>query len=467
MIDFMRGAVSRQFNSVRQGWFRSQSLPFTDTLTPQRVQAVLDEEVVRRRQGSFTPIVTLWTFLAQVFSPDHSCRDAVARLIGYQAAHGQKTCSARTASYCRARKRLPERLFARLVRSSGDELHERVQNPSLSIAGRRVYVVDGTTVSMPDTPANQKAYPQPLAQRPGVGFPIARLVALFSLTSGAVLDMAIGKYRGKGVGEQSLLRTLLDRLQRGAVLLGDRAFCTYWNLAMLNERGVHGVFRLHQLRPQGTCGAWRVGTNQWVRFWIRPPRPKWMNQAQYDALPKNIVVRHVRIVVRQPGFRVRRLIVATTLIDPAEASAREIADLFRARWHAELKLRSLKTVLQMDVLRCKTPKMVRKEIWMHLLAYNLVRETMAQAAKRSGAAPHEISFKGALQTMNRFHDLIVGARAERLPELLSLLLDAVATHHVANRPNRYEPRAIKRRPKPHALLMVPRKEARKRLRHAA
>jgi hypothetical protein len=459
VFDFMRGSFSRQFNLAREQWFRSQALPFTDVLTPECLQAALAAEGVRFRQGSFTPLITLWVFLAQVLSPDHSCRDAVARLIAYLVTNGQPACSARTASYCRARTRLPEGLLARLVRSSGDQLHQRVANPSLSIANRPVYVVDGTTVSMPDTAANQKAYPQSRSQRPGVGFPIARLVALFSLSSGAVVDMAIGKYRGKGTGEQSLLRGLLGRLQSGSVLLGDRFFCTYWNLASLNQLRVQGVFRLHQLRPQGTRGARRIGKNEWIRFWTRPQRPKWMSRASYDALPESLVVRHVRVNVRQPGFRVRRLIVATTFVDPTEASAEAIADMFRARWHAELKLRSLKTTLQMDVLRCKTPAMVRKEVWLHMLAYNLVRETMAQAAARNGMDPHEISFKGALQAMNRFHDLIVGSRRERLPELL----DAIAAHPVANRPNRYEPRAVKRRPKPHPLLTVPRHEARKRL----
>ena len=461
MFDFTRGSFSRQFNSARRRWCQSHDLPFSDVLTPERLQAALAEENVRYRQGAFTPLITLWTFLAQVFSPDHSCRDAVARLIAFLAAHGQRTCSAGTASYCRARQRLPERLLARLVQSSGDQLHRQVVSESLTIAGRRVYVADGTTVSMPDTPANQKAYPQARTQRPGVGFPIARLLALFSLTSGAVLDMAIDKYRGKGTGEQSLLRGLLGRLQGDSVLLGDRIFCTYWNLALLINLDVHGVFRLHQGRRHDARGVRRLGTNDWIRVWSRPQRPVWMNQADYDALPDELVVRHVRVEVRQPGFRARRLVVATTLLDPAETSAAEIAGLFRARWQAELKLRSLKTVLQMDVLRCKTPAMVRKEIWLHLLAYNLVRETMAQAAQQTGAEPYEISFKGALQTMNRFHDLLVSTRQERLPELLSLLLIAIGTHRVANRPGRYEPRAVKRRPKPHRLLLMPRHEARR------
>jgi Transposase DDE domain len=461
--DFIRGSFSRQFSLARQRWCQSNELPCSDVLSPERLQAALAEEDVHYREGVFTPLITLWTFLAQVFSPDHSCRDAVARLIAFRATHGQRTCSARTASYCRARKRLSESLLARLVRGAGDQLHEQVVNDQLSIGGRRVYVADGTTVSMPDTPANQQAYPQARAQRPGIGFPIARLLALFSLTSGAVVDMAIDKYRGKGTGEQTLLRNLLGRLQSESVLLGDRNFCTYWNLALLLDLGAYGIFRLHQARRQDARGARRLGPNDWLRVWPRPKRPDWMNQSDYDALLDEIVVRYVRVEVYQAGFRVRRLVIATTLLDPIEAPAAEIAKLFRARWQAELKLRSLKSVLQMDVLRCKTPEMVRKEIWLHMLAYNLVRETMAQAARQSNVQPHEISFKGALQTMNRFHDLVLQATPEQLQKRLNLMLDAIAKHRVANRPDRYEPRAIKRRPKPHDLLLAPRTEARKRL----
>jgi hypothetical protein len=320
---------------------------------------------------------------------------------------------------------------------------------------------------MPDTPANQKAYPQARTQRRGVGFPIARLVALFSLASGAVLDMAVGPYRGKGTSELSLFRQLLARLQPESVLLGDRYFCNYWMLASLLSRDVQGVFRLHQLRPVDFRRGRRLGRDDRLVVWRRPARPEWMSAAEYEELLDELVVREVRVRVQQRGFRVRELIVATTLLDPQEATAGELARLFRARWQAELHLRSLKVVLGMDVLRCKSPEMVRKELWMHLLAYNLVRELMSQAAEHVGLEPHELSFKGALQTMNRFQELLTLTSANRWPTLFDELLRAVGRHRVANRPNRYEPRAIKRRPKPHDLLTVPRDVARRRLLRAA
>jgi hypothetical protein len=467
MFDFIRGRFSHQFSSFRRQWCREQTLPFTDVLSAERMQSLLVEEDVEFRRSAFTPLVTLWTFLGQVLNPDHSCREAVARLIAFLVSQGQRPCAAGTGAYCEARQRLPERLLARLVRESGDQLHARVSAPSWQIAGRPVYVVDGTTVSMPDTPANQKAYPQSRSQRPGVGFPIARLVTLFSLASGAVLDMAVGPYRGKGTGEPSLMRQLLGRIEPNSVLLGDCYFCSYWMLALLINRDAYGVFCLHQRRPTDFRHGRRVGPGDRLVVWQRPARAAWMTQDEYEELIDELVVREVRVRVQQRGFRLREVIVATTLLDPQEASADHIAALYRARWHAELHLRSLKAVLGMDVLRCKTPEMVRKELWLHLLVYNLVRELLAQAAETVGLEPHQISFKGALQTLNRFQELLVLLPKERWPDVFARLLEAVATHRVANRPDRYEPRAVKRRPKPHELLTVPRDVARKRLLRAA
>lgn len=467
MFDFIRGRFSHQFSSFRQRWCQQQALPLTEVLSVERLHAVVEQEGVRFRNRVFTPAVTVWTFLGQVFNPDHSCREAVARLIAFLVGQGRRPCAASTGAYCAARQRLPERLLARLVRETGDQLHAAVAADCLRIADRAVYVVDGTTVSMPDTLANQRAYPQSRVQQPGVGFPLARLVALFSLASGAVLDMAVGPYRGKGTGEPALLRELLDRLQPNTVLLGDCCFCSYWLLAQLLERDAYGIFCLHQRRPVDFRQGRRLGADDRLVVWKRPPRPDWMTAAEYDDLLDEIVVREVRAQVRQPGFRTREIVVATTLLDAEEATAENLARLYRARWQAELHLRSLKVVLGMDVLRCQTPEMVRKELWMHLLVYNLVRELMAQAAAHANVEPHTISFKGTLQTLNRFQELLPLTPTTRWPELYAALLHAIRIHRVGQRPDRYEPRAIKRRPKPHDLLTVPRNVARKRLLRAA
>jgi hypothetical protein len=463
MFDFTRGRFSHQFSSFRRQWCQQQQLPFTDVLSAERVEAVLAEEGVSFRRSQFTPLVTLWTFLGQVLSPDHSCREAVAHLIAFLVGQGKRHCAPHSGAYCEARQRLPQTVPARLVRRSGDQLHARVPLGKSQVAGRPVYVIDGTTVSMPDTAANQSAYPQPRTQRPGLGFPIARLVVLFSLASGAVVDMALGKYKGKGTGETSLFRQLLARLQPESVLLGDRHFCTYWNLALLLNRDVHSLFRLHQMRKADPRRGFRLGTNDRLVTWPRPERPSWMTRQEYQEMPPELYIRLIWVRVPQRGFRVRELCVATTLLDPSEAPAVELADLFRARWQAELHLRSLKSVLQMDVLRCKTPDMVHKELWMHLLAYNLIREVMAQAASLCGTTVYGISFKATLQTLNRFQSLLETSKLGELPELYRALLRAVAKHRVGDRPDRYEPRAIKRRPKPHDLLTLPRTEARKLL----
>lgn len=461
MLDFIGGRFGRQCSSLRRRFAETHELPWIDVLSEERLNASLAEEQVGFRQGLYTPLVTLWTFLSQVFNTDHSCRAAVARLIAYLLGQGRAACSAATGGYCKARQRLSESWLMRLLRDSGCQLHERCRVGSLTLAGRAVYVVDGTVVSMPDTPQNQRAFPQSRAQQPGLGFPLARLVALFSLASGAACDLAMGRYQGKGMGEESLLRTLLGRLPTGSVLLGDRNFASFWTLALLAKQGVYGVFRQNASRHWDFRRGRRLGPDDHVVNWQKPKRAAWMDQETYDSLPDELAVRELRVRVTQPGFRVRALIVVTTLLDPQEAPAAELAQLYYARWHMELDLRSLKVTLQMDILRGKSPDIVRKEIWAHLLVYNLIREVITQAAAQHGLAPREVSFKGALQTLEAFRNLT--ADPQTLTRHYTQLLTAIASHRVGQRPGRCEPRAIKRRPKPHDLLLVPRHEARKRL----
>ena len=268
-------------------------------------------------------------------------------------------------------------------------------------------VADGTTVSMPDTPENQAAYPQPRSQKPGVGFPLARMVVLFSLAVGTVLEAAIGQYRGKQTGEVSLLRGLYDSLESDDVLLGDRIYCTYFDIVTLQERRVDVVTRLHQQRRADFRRGRRLGPDDHVVTWTRPrQRPPWMDTETFQRLPATIPMREVRVRVKTPGFRVHNLVVVTTLLDAERYSARDMAELYRARWHAELDLRSLKQTLHMDVLRCRTPEMVRKEIWVHFLGYNLIRRVMADAAEKHGILPRDISFATALEAMLAFAETL-------------------------------------------------------------
>jgi hypothetical protein len=402
----------------------------------------------------YTPATTLWVFLSQCLSADHSCRDAVARLIAWRLAEGKKPCSADTGAYCTARADLPEEALHGLVRETSKELEDRSPEDWLW-HGRKVRVVDGSTVTMPDTPENQAAYPQQENQKPGCGFPIARIVVIFSLAVGVVLEAAIGKYQGKQTGENSLFRTLYGALSAGDVILADRYFSGWCDIALPLERGVDMVVRKHQLRATDFRVGQRLGKDDHLISWQRPPRPSWMSPEQYAAFPDELTLREIRIRVTASGFRTKSLVVVTTLLDAKEYPPEEIALLYRRRWQAELNLRSLKIVLQMDQLRCKTPERVRNEFWTHLLGYNLIRGVTATAAQHSGKSPWEISFKGTLQTLSQFLPILLLRISSQA--WCEALLRAVTTHHVGDRPDRFEPRLRKRRPKPYKHLREPRR----------
>jgi hypothetical protein len=438
-----------------------QDLCFKRLLPKEQVEAALKRHQVHFRERLYTPLLTIWTFLYQVLAADQSCRAAVARLLAFLCVGGQGSESAKTDPYCKARQRLPEKLLADLARSSGLELHRQVQ-PMALLGGRPIKIADGTTVSMPDTPANQKAYPQQSAQKKGLGFPLMRLVGLISLSCGAVLDVAMAPYQGKRTGETTLLRRLLGQLEAGDILLADAIFSTYSILALLLLQGVdlvsHHDGRRHVDFRQGR----QLGRYDHVVLWHKPVRSFWMSRKLYRALPETLTVREVKVEVSQKGFRRRHLLLVTTLLDPRVYPKDELATAFRCRWHAELDLRSIKHVMQMDVLRCKSPVMVRKEVWMHLLAYNLIRKLMAQAAAVAGTCPRDISFKGTLQTLVAF--AAAGwSCPDRRNELYAAVLKAVATHRVNDRPDRIEPRAVKRRPKKQVYLNEPRLIAKARL----
>src|SRR5262245_53255915 len=426
-------------------------LPFADLLPADQVEQALRQEHVTFRARLFAPLVTLWVFLSQVLDPDHSCRQAVARFLAWRAARRLPPCSADPSAYAKARGRLPEGVLARLTRSTGRRLHDQAP-PAWRWDGRPVKAVDGSTVSMPDTPANQQQFPQMASQKPGVGFPIARLVVLFSLAVGTVLDAALGRYHGKQTGETALFHTLHENLEPGDILLADRYYGSYWEIALARRRGADVVCRLHQRRRADFRGGRRLGREDHVVCWPKPARPDWMDEATYGALPPVLAVREVRVRVRWPGFRTRALVVVTTLLDPAATPREDVALLYRIRWFAELDLRALKQTLQMDVLRCQSPDMVRKEVWAHLLAYNLIRGVMAEAAQEAGLFPVQLSFKAAVQAVNAFAAVLWTAPAEELEEVGRRLRAALVTHQVGDRPNRSEPRARKRRPKDYPLL---------------
>ena len=327
---------------------------------------------------------------------------------------------------------------------------------------RHVHLLDGTTVSTPDTASLQAKFPQPSSQKPGLGFPLIRMVVLLSLTTAMVQGMAMGPYAGKETGETALFRQLFDRLKPGDVVLADRYFCSYFMIALLSELGVDVVFRLHHLRRR----TFRQGCDQRLT-WLRPQRPAWMDQQTYDSTPTSIQVREIHVQVNQPGFRVRSLIIATTLTDADAYSLDDIAELYHQRWLVELDIRALKITLGMDVLRCKTPDMVTKEIGTCLLAYNLIRQRILQAALLAELSPRQISFTAAMQKIAASWLIVLVCDEAHFHALIDVHLRDLTAQRIGDRPDRVEPRAVKRRPKPHPLLTKPRAQAKAELNHTA
>ena len=454
--------LTSQLVTYRQQALAAPTILDEATLAPSHVTRVVAQHGFEGRDRLFPPHGTLWTFVLQVLSPDGSCREALSRVRPWQIAKGQTPCSPHTGRYCKARARLPEGALASLARQSGQRLCEQVPQTWLW-KGRRVKLVDGSTVTMPDTEANQAAYPQQKGQQPGLGFPIARLVGVFDLTSGSLTTLGVGPYQGKETGEMALFRQQQGHLQRGDVVLADRYYSSYWTLAGLHQRGLDYVGRQHHRRNTDFRRGQRLGREDHVVGWSKPVKPTWMDQARYAELPDELRVRELRVRVPRRGFRTQVFVVVTTLLDAVDFSSQDVAELYRARWHCELDLKSLKVALGMDMLRCKTPEMIRKELWVYVLAYNLIRAVMVRAALHAGLGPRQLSFTGALQALNGFVPALVLAEEAVQQVLLDALWESVAAHRVGTRPNRVEPRAVKRRAKAHKLLRVPRQKAKQQL----
>ena len=403
------------------------------------------------RERLYPPTVTLSMFIQQSLDEDGSCQRAVNGWAAQRAAEGFSPQSVRTGAYCRARQRLPVEMVTALTRETGGLLCAQADT-GWRWRGRTVKLVDGTGLSMPDTPDNQARYPQPSSQAPGVGFPLARLVGVICLSTGAVVDVAIGPFAGKGHSEHGLVRELLGAFCSGEVMLADALYCSYWLIATLQAAGVDVLFEQHGSRRTDFRRGHRLGTRDHVVTWRKPvQRPPWMTREQYGAYPDELTVREVK-----GGKRV----LVTTMVDPREVRKKDLLALYAQRWHVELDFRNIKTTLGMDVLRCLTPEMVEKELWVNLLAYNLIRLLMAQAAIESGLHPREISFKHTVQIWLQWL-LVHRGRGQGWHR--DTLLTLIAQIRVGHRPGRLEPRARKRRPKPYPWLKVPRARARQRI----
>lgn len=444
----------QQQSRVRRRAENSDAYAFFNLLTGPGLLDQVESLLPSHRERLFPPTETLSMFLSQALSADRSCQRAVNEAAVKRLTAGLPRVSTHTGAYCRARMRLPETMLSGLVQHTGRVIS--AQAPSAwRWRGHPVRLVDGATVTMPDTPENQARYPQPRSQAPGLGFPLCRLVGLICLGSGAVLDAAPGSCRGKGSDEQTLLRTLLDTLQSGDLLLGDAYYATYFLLCELQARGVEAVFEQQGARRRSTDfrRGQRLGARDHL-IELRKPKlkPDWMTPTQYAQAPETLTVRELAT-----GGK----ILVTTLLCPRQTPKAALKALYRSRWHVELDLRHIKTTLGMEMLSCKTPAMAQKEIWAYLLAYNLIRLMMAQSALLSECSPRALSFKHTLQLWIAWDQHGPGSDDD---EKLYGLFVLIAEQRVGNRPGRIEPRAIKRRPKPFPLLTKPRALAREEIR---
>jgi hypothetical protein len=444
---------AQQRSRVRHRVEQADAYAFFNLLTGPELLDRVESLLPAHRERLFPPTETLSMFLSQALSADRSCQRAVNEAAVKRLIAGLPRVSTHTGAYCRARMRLPVTMLSGLAQHTGRMMSAKAPS-AWRWRGRPVRLVDGTTLSMPDTEANQAAYPQPRSQAPGLGFPLARLVGLICLGSGALLNAALGGYRGKGNDEQTLLRTLLDTLESGDLLLGDAYYASYFLLCALHEREVEAVFEQQGARRRSTDfrRGQRLGARDHLIELCKPKRkPDWMTDAQYATAPDTLTVRELAA-----GGK----LLVTTLLCPRQTPKAALKALYRSRWHAELDLRHIKSTLGMETLSCKTPAMAQKEIWVYLLAYNLIRLMMAQSAALAACRPRELSFKHALQVWIAWDHHAGTERGEKLHGLFLLITE----QRVGNRPGRLEPRAVKRRPKPYPLLTTPRPLAREKIR---
>lgn len=439
---------------LKQKYQDSVGLPFAQLLSEREIKQVLDDQNVKYRQVLYTPIVVLWAWISQVVDPDKSLSHALKRITTWLATSGATIPSSDTGGYSKARKRLPFAVLPPLLAHTANALHGSLA-PEQLWCGRRVKAFDGTGIQMSDTAENQAEYPQLSTQKPGCGFPIVKLVVWFCVTTGAVIEAAIAPFN---TSEWQLSRQLYAQLTPDDVVVADSAYGTYADLALVKAVGADGVFRKHHARHCDFRRGKKLGIGDHRVVWQRPTRcPQSMSQEDFEALPMTLEVREVHLLIQQPGSRPSELIMVTTLHDPKRYPKAKLADLYQLRWQAaEVNLRHLKTTLNMEMIAAKTPEMVRKDLWIHLLAYNLLRMVMWQAAKHSTVEAARLSLQGTRQQFNHFRPELVNAEAGERQRRYHALLMIVGTLIVPLRPHRREPRVVKRRPKPFPRMQQPR-----------
>lgn len=434
---------------------RQQSLMHLDLLFGAFLPAGLlsqSDEGPNSRERIYSVRRTFFGFLYQVLNPDCPCREVVRQIQALFALVSSRQISEESGAYCVARGRLPLDILQRLrcaAAAQAGKLEELWK-------GFRVKVIDGTGVSMPDTLENQRAYPQSSEQKPGCGFPWMKLVAVFSLGTGVLLDYARGN---KHEHELKLLHRLLDIFKPGDLALADRGFSCYTLMALLGLKGVPALFRLHQSRSGDLRRGKRLGKNDRLVVWQKPKNweRRYLPLALWRRMAPQMSVRILRYSLRRPGYRTRSLTLVTTLLDARRYPAEELALLYAKRWQIELWFRDLKTSMGMEVLRCQSPKMIHKELEMFFIAYNLIRCLMLKASQTCAVELQRLSFKGTVDSVRQFSVALAQAPSrKKQKKLIDKLFETMAADLVPERPGRREPRAVKRRPKPCAWLTKPR-----------
>jgi hypothetical protein len=444
----------RSAQSMRQATLNQLQKQLRDLLPAPLLSS--EEDGPNSRERVFTLRLTFECFIWQLLNPGTSCREVTRHVQALLRLCGRAPLNDGDSAYIQARSRLPKERLEKALSATARAADDRVQ-PTALLQGRPVKVVDGSTTQLADTPQNQKRYPQPRSQKNGCGFPVLKFVVLFSLSSGALLNVVMGNLRHH---ELRLFSWLWDCLKRGDILLGDRAFSDYATMAGLGQRGVDVVARLHQARKVDFRKAARLANKDGLFTWERNYQQSSIFSARaWKRLPGQIMVRILRFSVTIRGFRNRRLTLVTTLLDPRLYPAADLVGLYARRWRLELCLRDVKTTLGMEQLRCKSPEMAEKELLAYLVAYNLVRCVMAEAITHSSVDLERVSFKGTLDALRQYSAAIAGARNQKTRRRLwEDLLLALIHDLIPNRPERREPRATKRRPKPYPLLNRPRRE---------
>lgn len=459
---------SAGFQKVVDAFLASEELPFARILPAERVQRVFAKHNgLFGRHAIYSTAVMLWSFLGQVLrdGKEASCQAAVARVVAYCGHQQIATPTADTGDYCRARAKLPEAALHELSNEVAAEMEASAKEDWLW-NGMHAKLIDGFTFTMPDTPENQAEYPQQKSQKPGVGLPIVRAVVILSLATACVMDLALGPYSGKQTGEPALLRKLFQRLDAGDVAVADRYYCSFMMIALLLAQGTHVCARKHQRRHTDFRRGRRLGKCDHIIVWTRPARPEWMDEDTYARIPEMLELREIRYNVVERGRRTHSIDVITTLTDAEQYTKEDIAQLYGFRWNSELDIRSIKASLHLGHVRCKSPEMVRRELWTTLLGYNLIRTTAAAAALLHGKQPRQISFTGTCQYVLASWMLQASgllSPSEVVEQCLTMLRH-IATCEVANRPGRLEPRVLKRRKHGYPLMRKPRETLRAELR---